>query len=828
MSASRRRPRPAQGRLTRAGLDPKFFAWPPAEEPDRAPWRGLEALSARDAGVFFGRDANVIEALDALRGLREGAPPRLLVLLGASGAGKSSFLRAGLLPRLSRDEAHFVALPAIRPERAAVTGANGLVAALAAAAQPLGVTLAEIRAAAGRDAAALAPILRRLAARKDAPPATIVIAVDQAEELFRPEGAAEGEALLTLLRELVGGHDPPVAALFAIRSDAYDALERARPLEGLRQQALPLPPMPRGAYQTVIEGPARRLAEAGRKFVIDPALTRALLEDIDRGGGADALPLLAFTLEQLWRDHGAAGDDHACRLPAFRGAERSDRRRRRPRFRGGRRRSAHSEGPGCAAGAAAARAHPLAGRRRSADAGGAAAGGAGGPNPRGGGAADRASGRAAAAHPRCRSCDREATIEPAHEALLRQWGGLKGWLEEDFARLAALEGVKRAAGDWDANAKNPAWAAHAGARLAEAGALDARPDLAEMLDSVDRAYLAACREKETEAAERERAAQEAETGRLRAEAASAKNARRAAQVAGIGAVVALGLAAGVAWQWTLALAAQKEATAQRDRAEKTLELATKTANALTFDIAQKFKDLGLPAKLRGEILDRARKLQAQLAEGGGESAALKRSRVAALTETVDSRLATGDVKGALDAARESLANLEALSASDPGNASWRSDLSVSYGKVGKVLEAQGDLPGALKAYRDEMAIAEQLSASDPGNKKRRRALASSNIAVGGVFIMQGDLPGALAAYRDSLAIMEELSASDTGNAGWRRDLSASYISVGDVLTAQDDFPGALKAYRDSLAIIEQLSVSDPDNAAWRSDLSVCYGRSATY
>ena len=43
--------------LTDAGLDPHFFAWPPADEPDRAPYRGLEPLEAKDAGIFFARDA---------------------------------------------------------------------------------------------------------------------------------------------------------------------------------------------------------------------------------------------------------------------------------------------------------------------------------------------------------------------------------------------------------------------------------------------------------------------------------------------------------------------------------------------------------------------------------------------------------------------------------------------------------------------------------------------------------------------------------------------------------------------------------------------------
>ncbi len=114
--------------LAESGLDPRFFAWPPDNDPQRAPYRGLDPLDAVDAGIFFGRDGPIIEVLDILRGLREGANPRLLVVLGASGAGKSSFLRAGLLARLARDSRNFLALPIVRPERAALNGANGFVA----------------------------------------------------------------------------------------------------------------------------------------------------------------------------------------------------------------------------------------------------------------------------------------------------------------------------------------------------------------------------------------------------------------------------------------------------------------------------------------------------------------------------------------------------------------------------------------------------------------------------------------------------------------------------------------------------------------------------
>ena len=101
----------------------------------------------------------------------------------------------------------------------------------------------------------------------------------------------------------------------------------------------------------------------------------------------------------------------------------------------------------------------------------------------------------------------ETTIEPAHEALLRQWGLLQGWLEEDFGRLTTLEGIKRAAREWDANAKAGGWLAHQGERLAEAHALDARPDIAAKLEPTDRAYLAACRDKERAARVRARRVQ---------------------------------------------------------------------------------------------------------------------------------------------------------------------------------------------------------------------------------------------------------------------------------------------------------------------------------
>ena len=300
--------------LTRAGLDARFFTWPPEGQPDRPPYRGLKALEAEDAGIFYGREAPIIAALDRLRGLAEAAPPRFLAILGASGAGKSSFLRAGLAPRLKRDDGNFLMLPILRPERRALTGETGLIRCLEEACRARGLrhSRADIRAAMD-NAAAIGAIFDDLtnAARQAEPDGgpggapRAVLAIDQAEELFLTDGSEEASAFLALIGELASAHASGLIVIFAIRSDSFERLQTVPEAEDL--QPFSLPPMPRGAYQTVIEGPARRLADTPRMLKVEPALTAGLLADIEDGGGKDALPLLAFTLERLYLEYGGSG-----------------------------------------------------------------------------------------------------------------------------------------------------------------------------------------------------------------------------------------------------------------------------------------------------------------------------------------------------------------------------------------------------------------------------------------------------------------------------------------------------------------------------------------
>src|SRR5205807_9068537 len=91
-----------------------------------------------------------------------------------------------------------------------------------------------------------------------------------------------------------------------------------------------------------------------------------------------------------------------------------------------------------------------------------------------------------------------------------------------------------------------------------------------------------------------------------------------------GLLVALVLAGLAYWQRGIAIEQQRIADeqrqladAQRKRAEDTLAAATRTANSLVFDLAQRFRDTtGVPAKLVKDILDRARALQDELIKSG--------------------------------------------------------------------------------------------------------------------------------------------------------------------------------------------------------------------
>lgn len=485
--------------LKRSGLDPKSFPWPPPNEPHRPIYRGLQSLDEQDAAIFFGRDALITKGLDTIRRIRNGSTGRVFAILGASGAGKSSFLKAGLVARLKRDEENFLVLPVIRPERAALSGRQGLAQSVACDPRRLSSAVELASAIATLRMEAMDRIKRFVDSGDGShvcKPPTVVIAIDQAEELFTLDNEEAARAL-----ELIAGVarlDPDTLIVATIRSDAFTKLQEAPSLAELPLEPFSLPPLPIGAFKEVIEGPARL---AHPPLVVEPVLSDRLLGDL---AADDALPLLAFTLERLSAGHRGGGTltlseylDLGGLQGAIVGAVDAAflEARRDPSLP-----KSHAELEGLARTAFIpalvhlddAEAEP---RRR----------------------VERRSALPEATQPlvhhlidqRLLVSNRgiiegtEAeTIEVAHEAILRQWPSLRAWITEERDALRALDTVRVAAAEWHGHAdranarESQSWLAHRGLRLEEAEALLTRPTFAASFGLIGRNYLAACRDRE--------------------------------------------------------------------------------------------------------------------------------------------------------------------------------------------------------------------------------------------------------------------------------------------------------------------------------------------
>src|ERR1035441_4123735 len=102
-----------QSALTRIALNTRGgYPW----DQTRPPYPGLLAFDEADAAIYFGRDDDVGRLIERLNARRAQGGEKLMVVLGASGSGKSSLLRAGIVPRLKRDPHNWIVLPPFRPQ----------------------------------------------------------------------------------------------------------------------------------------------------------------------------------------------------------------------------------------------------------------------------------------------------------------------------------------------------------------------------------------------------------------------------------------------------------------------------------------------------------------------------------------------------------------------------------------------------------------------------------------------------------------------------------------------------------------------------------------
>jgi hypothetical protein len=112
-----------------------------------------------------------------------------------------------------------------------------------------------------------------------------------------------------------------------------------------------------------------------------------------------------------------------------------------------------------------------------------------------------------------------------------------------------------------------------------------------------------------------------------------------------------------------------------------------------------------------------------------------------------------------------------------------------------------------------------LAKSDPGNASWQRNLSVSYNKIGDVQMKQGNLPAVLGFYQASLAIREQLAKSDSGNAIWQRDLSVSYVRLADFYRESQQVSRAEESLIAGRAIIARLVVEHPDVPQWQQHLA---------
>lgn len=230
---------------------------PPLDEAHN-PWIGLRAYATAEADLFFGRET-VIE--DLRRRVEDPASGNLLVVVGASGSGKSSVVRAGLLPRLQSqtDTWQVVEAPRLR--------ANPL--------RELDQALSQLDA--GR-------------------PGRGVLLIDQFEELYTQcPDPAQRSAFLARLRALVEQSNGPLVIL-TLRSDFEPSLASCSELSSLLPAARFLvPAFSTESLRRVIDGPMQVRA----LYMDPPELVDTLLDEVAAMPGA--MPLLSFALAETYR-----------------------------------------------------------------------------------------------------------------------------------------------------------------------------------------------------------------------------------------------------------------------------------------------------------------------------------------------------------------------------------------------------------------------------------------------------------------------------------------------------------------------------------------------
>ena len=262
---------------------------------DACPYVGLRPFTEDDAPRFFGREHQVDELLRRL------GERRFVAVVGTSGSGKSSLVRAGLIPSLKKGYLPEVArrwrVAVMRPRNDPIGELAQALGSATAAASPSEVT-AELR----HSSLGLAQFARRALAPNEA----LLVVVDQFEEIFRfrksgrsDEHYDDADAFIKLALSAIDRSELGIYLVLTMRSDYLGdcAVFRGLP-EALNDAQYLVPALTRQQLHRVIEAPL-----AMSEHTVEPSLTQRLLNDVGYGleQELDQLPVLQHVLMRTWQ-----------------------------------------------------------------------------------------------------------------------------------------------------------------------------------------------------------------------------------------------------------------------------------------------------------------------------------------------------------------------------------------------------------------------------------------------------------------------------------------------------------------------------------------------
>jgi serine/threonine protein kinase len=256
---------------------------------DESPYAGLSSFQETDAGKFFGRNREIAAMMTRIR------DRPLMAVVGSSGVGKSSFVRAGLVPALKRSGETWETL-VLRPGRKPLEALAAVIQPMVATAVNLADEMDEQKKLVEtlrREPGHLGHVLRGRARRDNR---RLLVFVDQFEELYTQVADAEERAAFTAcLSAVADDATSPLRVVLSIRSDFLDRLaEDPAFVNELTQGLFFLGPPSREGLREAITQPAEM---AGHRFEL-PATVDDMLDHLETTPGA--LPLLQFTAAKLW------------------------------------------------------------------------------------------------------------------------------------------------------------------------------------------------------------------------------------------------------------------------------------------------------------------------------------------------------------------------------------------------------------------------------------------------------------------------------------------------------------------------------------------------